>query len=179
MELPSTKRIIADIKAVAAASCLSAEQIQAITVRETNISPSPSTIRRLLEPDSADKYGFRYEDILRPIYMALVKDQIEDESPTVRAKFALYESIITYNDELIEVLKAQVADLQGRLDQQKAEYEKAREFFMAQIKHKDNQMHKKDERMDRKDELLAKREAMIEAQAEEIKQLRKEKGQKE
>ena len=172
MELPSSKSLIRQIKAAAKAEKLSAEKIQVMTAKRTGIQPSPSTLRRLLEEDSEEKYGFRYEDILRPVYLTLLGDRPETDDPAVLAKLQLYEEVIGFSEQFISFLLEENRQLRQQVEADRRDYEKAREFFLGQISHKDKQMLVKDERMDKKD-------AVIEARDAELAELRKRLAEKE
>ena len=175
MEIPSSKALIRQIKAAAKEKMLSAETIAAMTVKRTGIQSSPSTLRRLLEEDSEEKYGFRYEDILRPVYLTLLGDRQETDDPAVLAKYDLYDKVIGFSEQFIAFLLAENEQLRREVERTREEYEKARTFFLGQISHKDKQMLIKDERMDKKDAVIEAKEAQL---AELLKKLTEKENKK-
>ena len=171
MELPSSKALIRQIKAAAREEKLSADEIIVRTVKRTGIQPSTSTVRRLLEVDSEEKYGFRYEDILRPVYLTLLGDRGDCDDPAVLAKLQLYEEVIGFSEQFISFLLEENRQLRQQVEAARRDYDKAREFFLGQISHKDKQMLVKDERMDKKDAVIEARDAELAELREKLREM--------
>lgn len=135
-------------------------------VQAKGFNLSESSVRRVFEPGSEDK-GFRYEDTVQPIVVAL----FDTDKPTQAASGAL-ESEAEALRQLVQLKNAIIEENKAE-SQKKIDFLKARvDFLTEQIKAKDEQLNHSAYAMQERWEIIQRLMEQIDDQRDEIKQLK-------
>lgn len=135
---------ILEIKAKVEERRLKPKQIMVLLEKAGEFS-SESSIRRVLKPGSEDK-TFNYDLSIRPLKKVLCGDGdlAEIDSITAQARIEGLEAVCTRQEELIEVLRDQIAQIKQDHARICAQYEDAIALCKEQIAIKDTRMERKD-----------------------------------
>ena len=137
-------------------------------VQAKGFNLSESSVRRVFEPGSEDK-GFRYEDTVQPIVVAL----FDTDKPTQETSGAL-ESEAEALRQLVQ-LKNAIIDENKAESQKKIDFLKERVSFLTeQVKVKDEQLNHRAYATQERWEVMQRLMAQIDQLEEENKQLKEE-----
>ena len=146
--MTNTRDIILKLKQVREEKGLSYSDILDM-MEEKGDFLSKSTISRVFA-DGSEEMSFRYEETIRPIAIALL--DIENEEETDNMDVRAMKSLLKYKIQRIEELEQTVRRLESALDKEKLKYheklDSERERFNKSIEFLKEQVDYKDKRMD-------------------------------